>query len=146
MSIFFNLSHCFKNSSGKRTTHHLIFVTKKFKGYEVMKGVMAKASSEEHQGVPSFTFSPAASRRQLFLFEFNRPLNELEQMLLKAFSGRTLTMREIYENHSVDRPFMPKNYKDVLVKMEQSGKIRTKGRKVARGFADHIEVSFPLRG
>ena len=119
------LPFCFKNSSGKRTTHHLIFVTKHFKGYEVMKGVMAKASSEEHQGVPSLTFSPAASRRQPFLFELNRPLDDLEKMLLDTFAGKKLTMREIYEIHSVDRPFMSKNYKDALFRMEQSGKIRT---------------------
>jgi three-Cys-motif partner protein len=137
------LPFCFRNSSGKRTTHHLIFVTKHFKGYEVMKGVMAKASSEEHQGVPSFAYSPAVSRRQKFLFEFNRPLDDLEQMLLTECPGRSLTMRQIYESQSVDRPFMSKNYKDVLTDMERAGTIQTKGRKSNRGFADYIEVIFP---
>jgi three-Cys-motif partner protein len=137
------LPFCFKYSSVKRTTHHLIFLTKHFKGYEVMKGVMAKASSEEHQGVPFFSFSPAASRRQKFLFELNRPLDDLGNMLLTYFSGKRLTMREIYELHSIDRPFIAKNYKDVLAKLEKAGAISTKGRKSKRGFADHIEVLFP---
>ncbi len=140
------LPFCFKNSNGKRTTHHLIFVSKKFKGYEVMKDVMSKASSEINQGISSFTFSPAANNRQMFLFELNRPLDDLEDMLLEEYAGQTLTMRRIYEDHSVDRPFISKNYKDALIKMERSGKIQTHGRKVSRGFADHIRVSFPKRG
>src|SRR5438132_13025888 len=39
----------FKNEAGTRTTHHLIFVTKNFKGYEIMKEIMAKESSEHAQ-------------------------------------------------------------------------------------------------
>jgi three-Cys-motif partner protein len=34
----------FKNASGKRTSHCLIFVSKHFKGYEIMKDIMAKES------------------------------------------------------------------------------------------------------
>jgi len=137
------LPFCFKNSSGVRTTHHLIFVTKSFKGYEVMKEIMAKASSENHQGVPSFVYSPAISKYQQVLFELNRPLYDLRNMLLAEFRGKTLTMKQIYRLHSVDRPFLSRNYKEVLKKMEDDGLIRTKGRKIKRGFADHILVSFP---
>jgi len=36
---------CFKDPSGTRTSHHLIFVTKDFKGYEIMKPIMAKEST-----------------------------------------------------------------------------------------------------
>lgn len=38
------LPFTFKNEHGSRTTHHLIFATKHFKGYEIMKGIMAKES------------------------------------------------------------------------------------------------------
>jgi three-Cys-motif partner protein len=141
----FVLPFCFKNETGKRTKHNLIFVTKSFKGYEVMKEIMAKASSEEHQGVPTFIYSPADSRKQRFLFEFNRPLDDLEKMLLHQYAGKTMTMREIYENHSIDRPFLSRNYKEVLLKMEEKGVIKTAGRKSKRGFANNIEVTFPRR-
>ena len=137
------LPFCFKNIRGKRTTHHLVFVSKHFKGYEVMKGVMAKASSEEHQGVPSFNYSPAASRRQQFLFELNRPIDDLKEMLLSEFAGKEITMREIYETHSVDTPFIARNYKEVLAKLEQAGAVQTMGRKSTRGFADYLKVLFP---
>jgi three-Cys-motif partner protein len=53
------LPFAFKNAEGTRTKHHLIFITKNFKGYEIMKEIMAKESSEHEQGVPSFEYSPA---------------------------------------------------------------------------------------
>lgn len=59
----------FKNSSGTRTSHSLVFVSKHFKGYEIMKDIMAKESSVVDQGVPSFIYSPAdASMPLLFSF------------------------------------------------------------------------------
>lgn len=135
----------FKNETGARTTHHLILVTKHFKGYEVMKDVMAKSSSTVTEGVPSFTYSPAADESQNLLFELNRPLLDLRDMLLRDFAGKTHTMRQIYELHSVDKPFLSRNYKQVLTELESEGLIQTKGRKNNRGFADYIQVTFPTR-
>jgi three-Cys-motif partner protein len=139
----FVLPFCFKNESGRRTTHHLILVPKHFKGYEVMKDIMARSSTAEEQGVATFTYSPADSRAQALLFEFNRPLDDLREMLLTDFAGRTETMRSIYEQHSVGRPFLSRHYKEVLRSLEDEGRISTAGRKSSRGFADDIRVTFP---
>jgi three-Cys-motif partner protein len=140
----FVLPFCFKNESGRRTTHHLILVTKSFKGYEVMKDIMAKSSTKQEQGVASFTYSRADSSAQDLLFELSRPLDDLRDMLLGDFAGRTLTMRSIYEEHSVDKPFLARNYKDILRKLEQEGLITTEGRRSPKGFADEIRVKFPV--
>ena len=48
------------------------------------------------------------------LFELARPLDELEDMLLEEFAGRTMRMGEIYEVHNYGRKFIDKNYKNVL--------------------------------
>lgn len=40
----------FRNEQGTRTSHYLIFATKSFRGYEIMKDVMAGESSEREQG------------------------------------------------------------------------------------------------
>jgi three-Cys-motif partner protein len=141
----FVLPFCFKNLKGKRTTHHLVLVTKHFKGYDVMKGIMAKASSKQEDGVASFTYCPPTGREQPLLFRLSRPLDDLREALLDDFSGRQDTMRSIYEKHSVDTPFGSKNYKDVLAMMEKNGEICTSGRKSPRGFADDILVTFPER-
>lgn len=141
----FVLPFCFKDATGRRTSHHLILVTKNFKGYEVMKEIMARSSSDEHQGVPSFTYSPAANHQQGLLFELNRPLEDLRELLLKKYAGRTLTMRDIYIDHSVDTPSLAKHYKTVLRQLEDDGIIKTRGRRSNRGFADDIFVTFPRR-
>jgi three-Cys-motif partner protein len=141
----FVLPFGFKNDSGRRTTHHLILVTKHFKGYDVMKEIMAAASSETEQGVPSFSFVPASGLQQGLLFDLNQPLNELQQHLLADFAGQRLTMRQIYERHSVDRPFIARNYKEALCTLENAGKITAEPpaeKRRKETFADDVVVSF----
>jgi three-Cys-motif partner protein len=118
------LPFCFKNEYGTRTSHHLIFVTKNFRGYEIMKDIMARQSSAADQGVPSFTYNPADSRFPL-LFELTQPLDDLENMLLNDFAGLSLSLQVLYEEHSVGKPYILKNYRDALRKLEHAGKITT---------------------
>jgi len=135
----------FRTEKGNRTSHHLIFVSKHFKGYEIMKGIMAKESTEATQGVPSFEYNPAL-RRQPLLFELSRPIAELAEMLLVEFSGQTLTMHDIYFRHNVGRKYVSKNYKDVLLELEQKGQIQTEPSKRRKGtFGDNVLVTFPNR-
>lgn len=141
----FVLPFCFRNDAGTRTKHHLILVTKNFKGYEVMKEIMANSSSTEEQGVPTLTYSPADSERQPMLFELNRPLDDLKGMLLNDYAGKSLRMIEIYQEHSVGRRYVKRNYKTVLADMERQGEITTRGRKSSRGFADDVIAIFPRR-
>jgi three-Cys-motif partner protein len=86
MGAKYVLPFTFKNESGSRTTHHLIFASKHFKGYEIMKEIMASESSKTTQGVPSFEYSPA-SRRFRLLFELSRPLDDLEDSSLGEIRG-----------------------------------------------------------
>lgn len=113
----------FKNETGRRTSHHLIFVSKDFKGYEIMKEVMAGESSSQQQGVASFEYSPATSR-QPFLFQLARPLDDLENMLLRDFAGCVMNRDRVYELHSLDRPYVKKNYTEVLLRLEAAGKVK----------------------
>ncbi len=105
------LPFCFKNERGVRTSHHLIFVSKHVRGYEIMKEIMAEYSSKKDQGVPSFEYNQADERYR-FLFELTRPLDELTRMLLTDFAGRSMRMKEVYEEHHVGRPYVKRNYKD----------------------------------
>ena len=68
--------------------------------------------------------------------------------LLKDFAGRELSLTEIYERHSVDTPYVIKNYKDFLAQLEEEGKIACvlKGKRRKGTFADHLLVKFPPRG
>jgi three-Cys-motif partner protein len=141
------LPFCFKDEEGNRTSHHLVFATKHPLGYRIMKEIMAKHSSEEHQGVASFEYCPASSIHPM-LFELNRPLDDLENMLLDAFGEQTLTAEEIYERHNVGRPYTMKNYKTVLLSMEEKGRIKANppaARRRKGTFGDSVRVTFPRK-
>lgn len=140
------LPFTFKNSNGTRTSHKLIFVSKSFLGYTIMKDIMAKESSTEDQGVPSFTYSPADASMPL-LFSLQRPLDDLRSTLLKDFSGQELSVNEIYARHSVDKSYVLKNYKETLMRLEGEHKIvvrSIKGNRRKGTFADHLLVRFPM--
>ena len=138
------LPFTFKNSSGTRTSHKLIFVSKSFKGYEIMKEIMAKESSTEDEGVPSFTYCPADASMPL-LFSLAQPIGHLKESLRQCFAGRDLTLQEIYEAHSVDTPYVKKNYREVIKQLEADNIVSarsTKGKRRAFTYPDHVRVKF----
>lgn len=143
----FVLPFRFRNEGG-RLTHHLVFVSKDFKGYDVMKGIMAKVSTTADQGVPSFAYTPADETMPL-LFELTRPLDDLEGMLLSEYAGKQISMEDIYRHHSVNRPFLSKHYKGVLDKLANEGKIETFDpdgsirRRSTGTFANRLVAIFP---
>lgn len=126
----------FKDENQDRTSHYLIFVSKKFKGFEIMRDIMAQESSSNDEGVPSFEYSPA-SAIQPYLFSFTQPLQALKDMLVTEFNQQTLTRDEIYQCHSPNRPYVKKNYTQAILELESEcrctitvspGKIRQQGR------------------
>jgi len=135
------LPFAFKNEQGKRTSHYLIFVSKHFRGYELMKEVMAIHSSIHEQGVASFTYCEA-DQRQPLLFELGRPIDDLAPLLLRDFAGQTLTMQQIYERHNVNTPYIKSHYKQVLRTLLLAQKIST-NRRPRTGFPEDVVVTFP---
>ena len=138
------LPFTFKNSSGTRTSHKLIFVSKSFKGYEIMKEIMAKESSTVDEGVPSFTYCPADASMPL-LFSLAQPIGHLKESLRQCFAGRELTLQEIYEAHSVDTPYVKKNYREVIKQLEADNIVSarsTKGKRRAFTYPDHVRIKF----
>lgn len=139
----------FKSDSGRRSSHHLIFVSKHIKGYEIMKGIMANESTDADQGVPSFEYTPA-TEKQLLLFGYSRPLDKLAEMLLTEYAGRTMTMKQIFDRHNVGKRYISRNYKEILTMLEADGEIQTDPpankrikRKGEVTFADRVKVTFP---
>ena len=142
------LTFRFKNDEGTRTTHYLIFVCKDFKGYEIMKDIMAKESSKIIEGVSSFEYNPT-DKEYYSLFALMNPLEDLKKDLLSKFARKKLTMNKIYQSHTVGTPFIKKNYKEALAFLEFEGKIvveppackrRKKNGKIT--FGDNVLVTF----
>ncbi len=144
----FVLPFKFKNENGTRTSHYLIFVSKNFLGYDIMKDVMAAESSRSWQRVASFEYDPSCDdQMELDMWS---PLDELADRLMSAFCGRQITMRQVYEEHTVGTPYTSRNYKDALRSLESSGRIladppanRRRRRLGDVTFADNVVVTFP---
>ena len=142
------LPFTFKNASGTRTSHKLIFVSKHFRGYSIMKSIMAGESSTQDEGVPSFIYSPADASTPL-LFSLAQPLSKLKQSLLDTFVGQEIKFTQIYQSHSIDTPYVEKNYREILKQLENEGSISVrsaKGKRRAGTFAAHVLISFPGGG
>lgn len=138
------LPFTFKNSEGTRTSHKLIFVSKHFKGYEIMKDIMASESSTTDEGVPSLTYSPADASMPL-LFSLAQPMSKLKQMLLDDYAGKTLSLTEIYEQHSVGKRYLRKNYREALIALEAEGEISASsinGKRQKDTYPDHVKIQF----
>lgn len=118
----FVLPFRFHNRSGTRVTHHLFFVSKSFKGYSLMKDIMHAHATGRQEGPVNFEYSPA-DRRQPTLYELLRPISDLSDMILNDLAGVTAGIDEIYEMHSVGKPYVLKDYREQLCGMEGEGKV-----------------------
>jgi hypothetical protein len=144
--IKFVLPFRFISPNRDKTSHYLVFVTKHVLGYELMKDIMWRHSTLHEDGVASFSYIPVSDTQLSFLSLFNRPLDQLGDELLKHFSGDTFTVREIFDRHHVNTPFVLPNYKEALRRLEGEGQITTdppseKRRKNTMG--DKVKVTFP---
>ena len=139
----------FRGSQGNRISHHLIFITKHLKGYEIMKEIMARESSTFYQGVPSYEYSPIPTV-QPYLLPPSQPIDKLKAMLLKYFKGQCLTVLEIYHEHNKETLYIKTNYKKALLELENEGRITAlpiiTDRRKFKGEAtlgDKVKVTFP---
>jgi len=103
-----------------RTSHFLIFVSKNVLGYTIMKEIMAEMSSHKYQNVATFEYN---TRHKDYGFFPPTPLNDLENELLGIFKGKTLTVKDIFQNHNIDTPYILANYKEALLNLEEKKQI-----------------------
>jgi hypothetical protein len=115
----FVVSFRFKMDDADRTSHYLVFVSKKFLGYEIMRDVKAKASSTILDGVASFEYNP---NRLLFLPD-GRNLEALAESLTGDLAGNTMSVAQVYEHHSPDKLYVMPNYREALLRLEASGRV-----------------------
>lgn len=84
-----------------------------------------------------------------YLLPFTRPSSNLRTSLLEQVAGQERTLKQIYEAHCPDTPFVEKNYRDVLKQLEQEGIITarsTRRRRRAGTYPGHVSVKFPAGG
>ncbi len=137
----------FHSKRGTRITHHLFFVTKNFKGFALMKEIMHAHATGKQEGPVNFEYNPA-DQRQPTLFELRRSVEDLGDMLLNDLAGVTAGINEIYERHGVGNPFILKEYREQLCKLEQEGKVTMSKPCPPRRkntLAPHIQITIPKK-
>jgi three-Cys-motif partner protein len=140
----------FLRGTGQRTSHYLVFVSKSYRGYDIMKQVMAGEGKHSAEGVPLYEFDSQESEFvQTSLFEHGA-LDELTADLLTHFAGDEVSVATIYERHSPGSDFVPDNYKAVLRQLEDKGIVtcqpiasERRMRNGVRTMADATVVKFP---
>ena len=85
---------------------------------------MAKESSPSSGPVASFEYIPL-SQQLLFPMMPIPTINDLKTELLHDFQGATQKMQEIYQQHSIGKPYIKKNYKQALMELEAKNDITT---------------------
>lgn len=116
----------FQFEGKNRTSHYLIFASKKFLGYKIMKEIMYGEGEKDSEGVGKFEFIPSSDRMytQLsFIDMFNSSLKELKLHLTRTYKGRKVNLLSLYKEDSIGNRYLIKHYKQVLLELEEEGKI-----------------------
>ena len=110
----------FVKETSSRTSHYLVFVSKNFLGYKIMRDVMAKASSyRSEDGVASFEFN---SKSTLFITD-GRSLETLAELLVSDLAGNAMIFKQVFEQHSPGKLYVERNYRDALLSLEAAKRV-----------------------
>jgi len=124
VGVNFVLPFEFKSSQGQRTSHYIIFASKAFIGYHVMKEVMAKLSTDRGE-VKGFEFVPRMALQSALFPDTGRPFSiaSLKLILLRSCRGLVVSVRTAYESTTVDTPYTLRNVKDAIRELEMEGHV-----------------------
>ena len=153
----YTTEYFFKDNSGRKTSHFLIFASKHPLGEGIMKEIMAGESSSEDHGVASFGFNPLDKETSTTraaaptLFDLTDPIRDLATDLLSNFAGRAIKVKEVFHDHHIGKHYTAKNYKQAIMRLESEGKVqlrptmdeRKRAGKITLG--DNVIVIFPSK-
>jgi hypothetical protein len=153
----YTTEYFFKDNSGRKTSHFLIFACKHPLGEGIMKDIMAGESSSADHGVASFGFNPLDKETSTTraaaptLFDLTDPIRDLATDLLSNFAGQAIKVKEVFQGHHIGKHYTAKNYKQAIMRLESEGKVqlrptmddRKRAGKITLG--DNVIVIFPQR-
>lgn len=117
----------FKCENKNRTSHYLIFASKNFTGYKIMKDIMHNAGEKDSDGVGRFEFIPSCDKTkgiQLSIIDlYNSSLDELKKHIKFKYKGKKVYLKNLYENDAVENRYVLKDYRRVILEMEQTGEV-----------------------
>lgn len=153
----YSLMFEFESDKGKRPSHYIVFVTKQFRGYDIMKEIMVGLSSDNGD-VKELRYVPVRSAQpnQMRLFDSEdarKPsLSALKAHVASTCAGQSLTVEQAYMRTTVGTPYTSRNVKDAIRSLEASGQVTVdipaEKRKKCKGLvtlSDKRIVTFPLQ-
>jgi three-Cys-motif partner protein len=138
----------FINTNGIISKYHLIFITKYFKSYDLMKYIIDEKKPEGQGQLPSFEYnSPDPRHKTGSAFEsLSMPMDELGGLLATEFAGKRISFKDLYKQHSVGRPFTRRHYRlalgDLLKGRQLAAYAPTGERRLKKTIKDAIIVEF----
>jgi len=143
------LGYQVKHRSQKRTSHYIVFASKNFLGYDIMKDIMYKACSSVNAWNEKIGFDPS-HRDYNYSLPLQLPKVDLQSQLLGNFKGVTLSFEDLYRQHTTSTPYVRKHYREALMDLERIGKLtmdppydKRPSRNGKKTLADHVLISFP---
>lgn len=142
----------FESRFGGRPSHYIIFVSKEFRGYHIMKEVMAALSTDDWE-VKRFEYVPVKSPQMALFEELGRShsIKALKDLLALACAGKAMKSARVYEDNTVGTPYTKRNVKDAIIALEEEGRVfvdKPRQKRMRLGnvtLGDDRIVTFPPR-
>ncbi|MDH4156783.1 MAG: three-Cys-motif partner protein TcmP [candidate division Zixibacteria bacterium] len=95
---YYVLPYCVEFDQARRPSHYLVFLSKHYLGFKIMRDIMVKYSDVDADGLPLFAFSPKGgiTHKQKEFFGTRR-MRELADKLHRDFVPRTLRVRKVFD-------------------------------------------------
>lgn len=122
------------------TTYFLFYCTNNSKGLELMKTAMWNIDKSG-----DYKFSDRTDPRQRVLFETEPNYEQLKEIILNEFKGKTISGSELKEFIVTKTPFLHTHYKiPILKKMENSDppEIDVTNRRRRNSYPDNCKIEF----
>jgi hypothetical protein len=114
----------FESEHGKRPSHYIIFVSKEFRGYHIMKEVMESLSSDDGE-VKSLRYVAVKSPQMQLFAELGRThsIAALKDLLAITCAGTTQPVIRVYQNNTVGTPYTLKHVKNAIIALESESRV-----------------------
>jgi three-Cys-motif partner protein len=151
------IPYVFEKEDKDRTSHYLMFISKRDRGFKIMKEIMYKESQDKTQGIAKFGYVRQISAEKTPLLHLmNTPRSNFGKQLCTDYAGRSHSRKALREDYDKFHPrnlFVDRNWRDVLSELETEGEVTCvpprKERKVQKGevtFGENTVVTFPQKG
>lgn len=148
------LFHCafkFQEENSNTTSHYIVHFTKHSKGYELVKQVYYDfdniGASLDKDGNYTFDAKQMDKPKDTGLFFGDQNIELLSDLLATKYKGRTITARQLFDEHHTTTKYCGSHYARTLRDMVEKGRIKAefldnRNHKVTVLLTDECKLNF----